>query len=174
MERYSTFVSVLVDHGVDRPLDYAVPEECVHNIKRGMQVQVPLRGALRTGYILEIKEKTDVAKVLPLIAIISDNELLTDELFALGQWMSQYYCAPLRQILKSLLPASIRNNVAHKEQFFVRRLLSKEKMREECIDLREKHPAQAKVLDELSEVGKDINYRHCCGGDCFASKECFV
>jgi len=149
MDGYSKFVSVLVDHGIDRPLDYAVPERYAGQIKRGMQVEVPLKGAIRRGYILAIKETSDISKILPIQTLLSEEELLTEELFELGLWMSKYYNAPLRQILKSLLPASIRHNVAHKEQFFVSRAISKENMREECARLREKHPAQAKVLDTL-------------------------
>jgi primosomal protein N' (replication factor Y) (superfamily II helicase) len=70
--------------------------------------------------------------------------------------MSQYYNTSLRQVLKSLLPASIRNNVSHKEQFFVTRRLSQEKTRAECSALREKHPAQAKVLDVLLAAPKGL------------------
>ena len=149
MEYYSTFVSVLVDLGIDKPLDYAVPEQCIPQIRRGSQVQVPLRGQARLGYVLEIKNSTTCAKVLPLHAVISEEELLSAELFELALWMSQYYNASLRQVLKSFLPAVIRKPISYKEQFFVKRLLSKEKLREICIELREKHPTQAKVIDVL-------------------------
>ena len=149
MEHDSTFVSVIVDRGVNHPLDYAVPKENAHLIKRGMQVKVSLRGTLCTGYVLAVKNKTEITNVLPVSAILSENELLTDELFDLGIWMSHYYNAPLRQVLKSLLPASIRHHVAHKEQFFVTRTLSKEKLRAECINLREDYPTQAHVVDLL-------------------------
>ena len=56
MERYSKFVSVLVDHGIERPLDYAVPEEHASKIKKGMQVRVPLKGVLRTGYVFAVSK----------------------------------------------------------------------------------------------------------------------
>lgn len=149
MERYSTFVSVLVDLGIDKPLDYGVPEECIPLVKRGSQVEVPLKGYPRMGYVLEVKKETACSKVLPLHSVTSDEELLTEELFELALWMSQYYQATLRQVLKSFLPAIIRKPIAHKEQFYVKRAHSKEKLRLLCIDLRDKHPAQAKVLEAL-------------------------
>ncbi len=148
MECYSTFVSVIVDQGFHQLLDYGVPEKEASRIKRGCQVKVPVRGALRTGYVFEVKEKTDF-KVLPIHSLISEDTLITEELFELSLWMSKYYNAPLNQIIKSLLPVSVRKNMSHKEQFFVSRLLSKEKLREECLLLRESHPAQANVLDAI-------------------------
>lgn len=149
MDDYSTFVSVLIDLAIDKPLDYAVPHTCVSLAKKGMQVKVPLRGQLRTGYIVEVKEKSAFPKVLPIASFVSEETLITEELFELALWMSRYYNASLRQVFKILLPASVRQNVSSKEQLFVKRLLSKEKLREVCSALREKHPSQAAVLDVL-------------------------
>lgn len=149
MENYSTFVSVLIDLAVDKPLEYAVPQEFTQKIKRGMLVQVPLRGVIQQGYILEIKKKSIYPKVLPLHGFTSEEALISEELFELAAWMSQYYNAPLRQVFKSILPASVRKHGSHKELFFVKRALSKENLRKYCLSLREKHPSQAKVLDVL-------------------------
>ena len=156
MDEYSTFVSVVVDLGFDKQLDYGVPPHYASQIKRGMQVQVPLRGFLRTGYVTEVKQETHYPKVLPLHALLSEEELLTNEVFELALWMSRYYHAPLRQVLKTVLPASIRNQTPHKEQYFVSRSISKEKMREICIGLREKHSSQASVLDVLLMAEKGL------------------
>ncbi|MFC2049107.1 primosomal protein N' [Chlamydiota bacterium] len=156
MDEYSTFVSVVVDLGFDKQLDYAVPHSFAAQIKRGMQVQVPLKGFLRTGYVTEVKKQSAFPKVLPVHALLSEEELLTDEVFELALWMSRYYHAPLRQVLKTVLPASIRRQTPHKEQFFAARSVSKEKLREICIGLREKHPSQARVLDVMLMREKGI------------------
>lgn len=146
---YTTFVSILVDLAIDKPLDYGVPEPFVTKVKRGMQVTVPLRNHLRTGYIIEIKQSTQFSKVLPIHDLPKEEELLNGELFELALWMSGYYNASLRQVIKSILPATIRNQTEHREQYFIKRTLSKEKLREECLHLRNKQPAQAKVIDAL-------------------------
>jgi len=156
MGSYSTFVSVLTDLAVNKPLDYAVPDEKVPYIKKGMQVRVPVRGQLRNGFVIEVKNQCAFPKVLPIHALISEHELITEEIFELALWMSAYYCTPLRQVINSLLPASIRKNLSHKEQFYVKRRLSKEKLRDTCVSLREKHPAQAKVLDALLMLSEGI------------------
>jgi primosomal protein N' (replication factor Y) (superfamily II helicase) len=156
MEEYSTFVSVVLDLGFDKPLDYGVPNLMSPLIKRGMQVQAPLRGVLRTGYVVEVKKQTSFAKVLPLHSLCSEEELLTEEVFELALWMSRYYHSPLHQILKTVLPASIRHQTPHKEQYFVARAASKETLREACLQLRMKHPSQARVLDRLLLADKGI------------------
>ncbi len=156
MDGYSTFVSVIVDLGLNRQLDYGVPQEWEGRIKRGMQVEVPLRGQLCVGYIFEIKKEASHPKVLPLHSLLSNDELLTEEIFELVIWMSRYYNAPLNQVLKTVLPATIRNQTPHKEQFFVKRSLSLEKLRKLCIELREKFPSQARALDHLLMAEKGM------------------
>lgn len=149
MESYTTFVSVLVDQGIDRPLDYAVPEGLVTKIRRGMQVKVPLRGRQSLGYVLEVKKTCSVDKVLPLHALLSENELLTEELLELGTWMARYYNAPLREIIKSLLPATVRRNHSHKEQFFVTKNTGLQELRAICSELQGTNCAQSRVIEQL-------------------------
>ncbi len=148
-QTFPRYASVILDAAVDKLLDYGISEEHASKLKRGMRVQVPVRGTLRTAYVYEIKEKSDFPKVLPLAAILSEHELIGESLFELALWMSRYYGTPLRKVIKSMLPASIRQGLAHKEQYFVKRMQSKEKLRPLCETLREKHPAQAAVLDEM-------------------------
>src|SRR5262249_52505641 len=145
MDGNPKIVSVLVDLGFDKALDYAIPPTLTQPLKRGMQVKVPLRGREETGYILEVKERSDVAKILPIHSLVSEVELLTDELFELALWLAKYYNASLRQVLKCMLPASIRHAFSHKEPYFVRKLVPKEKLRAACLEIREKFPSQARV-----------------------------
>src|SRR5690606_13606514 len=53
---FSKYASILLDVAVEKALDYGVPDSL--DVKRGMQVQVPLRGRLRNGYVIELKEES--------------------------------------------------------------------------------------------------------------------
>ncbi len=155
MEHSQTkYASVLLDVAIEKALDYGIPDTL--EVKRGMQVQVPLRGRLRSGYVVEIKEKSSFSKTLPIHSILSEEELLNEELFELAIWMSKYYCTSLQQVLQRILPASVRKNVSHKQQYKVTRLLSKEKLRALCLELRESHALQAMVLDVVLMEEKGI------------------
>lgn len=150
------YAAVLVDAAIDKLLDYAVPDSMQETIERGMRVEVPIRGKLQRGYVIELKESTDYPSVQPIRRFLTDEALLSEELFELALWVSRYYCSTLRQTLQVMLPSSVRKEMEHKEQLFVMRAKTRELLREHCEKLREKHPAQAKVLDVLLQVKKGI------------------
>jgi primosomal protein N' (replication factor Y) (superfamily II helicase) len=156
MDKYAAYVSVVVDLGFDKQLDYGVPAEMVGKMQRGMQVQVPLRGRLCTGYVIDVKAESRFPKVAAVHAFLSAEPLLSDTLFELALWMSRYYYAPLRQVLKTILPASIRHPKTPQEYYFVKRIVSHEKLREVCSALREKRPSQGRVLDQLLKAEKGL------------------
>jgi primosomal protein N' (replication factor Y) len=143
------FASVILDVAIDKPLDYSIPESLVGHVQRGMRVEVPLRGGLQSGYVYALKEQPDFARTKPIHRLMSDGELLPAELFDLALWMARYYCAPLRQVFKAILPAPIRKETRIKEQLFVRRAKSRDELNALCIELRLKAPTQAAVLDVM-------------------------
>lgn len=153
---FAKFASVILDVSIDKALDYGIPPELEEKIKRGIRVEVPLRGQMRPGYVLAIKDKPDFSPVKPVAKLISDEEHISSDLFELALWMAKYYCSPLRQVLKAIIPSTIRGNTKHKEQLFVMRAKTREELQEVCRELRRSHPAQAAVLDELLIVKKGI------------------
>lgn len=149
-------VSVLVDLKLNQPLDYALPQTLQAHVRRGMQVTVPVRGKLRTGYVLEVKQESPFPNLLPLHSLDTPEPLLTDEIFELALWIHRYYNAPLQQVLKTVLPAPVRHLMGAKEQFFVKLLIGKEKARTACTTLRASHPERALVLDELLKAPEGL------------------
>ena len=143
------YASVLLDSGIDKALDYSVPEEMRSQALPGMRVLVPLRGSLRKGILSAVKETSTVSKVQPLAQILSDEPLISKELFELAYWISNYYCTPLRRVLKSFLPPGVRKAVNPKVQLFVKACLSKNETAKLCDSLRSTDAPQAKVLEVL-------------------------
>lgn len=155
-QTFSKYASVLLDISIDKTLDYGIPSELVDHVRRGIRVEVPVRGHLNVGYVLEIKDKADFTPVKAIHQVTSETEILTEDLFALALWMSKYYCTPLRQVLKSIIPASIRTNIKPKQQLFVMRAQTREILQEQCRNLRNKHSVQAEILDVMLQVKKGI------------------
>jgi len=150
------YASIVLDVSINKTLDYGVTEEQAPLLKRGMRVEVPVRGRLQRGYVYALKDQPEVPKVQPIARIVSDQELVTEDLFNLGLWISRYYCAPLNQVFKMLLPAIVRKDAKHKEQLYVMRLKSKEDIQAYCKQLRNKNSSQADVLDAMLKVKKGI------------------
>ncbi len=143
--QYNQFAAVILDKGLDQPLDYALEQE----VEVGTRVLVPVQNSLRKGTIVAIKKEPSVVKVQPIREILSEERLISPKLFELADWISRYYCTSLRKALKVLLPATIRKETGEKAQLFVRRLLPPKKVGELIVTLREKHASQARVLDAL-------------------------
>lgn len=155
-QTFTRFASVVLDAACNKLLDYGVTEEQSSRIHPGSRVQVPLRGSLAAGYVVEVKETTDVTSVRGIASLLSEEEAIPAELLRLACWMSSYYCSPLRPALKSVLPASVRKGTRRKEQYVVSRAMTRDVLRQKCIELRQSLPPHAAVLESLLGVSKEI------------------
>lgn len=153
---FPKFASVALEIAVGKTLDYGILPEMASSIKEGMQVKVPVKGRLHIGYVVGIKETSSLKQVQPIAEVTQDGALLSADLLELAAWISRYYGSPFGQVLKCMLPPSIRQNKSHKQQYYVMRAQTKEKLRDLCASLRESQPAQAKVLDVLLMAKKGV------------------
>lgn len=149
------YASVVLDTAIDKVLDYAIPTE-MPLVTQGTHVEVPVRNRLCTGYVVAVKDRADFPNVKPIKRVLSEGALIPQDLFELATWISKYYCSPLRQVIKMMLPTSIRENMSAKEQLFVMRAATREQLQEVCIQIRNKSPAQASVLDAMLLIKKGI------------------
>ena len=156
MEQFITYASIILDLAVNKPLDYGISAEQAKLIQPGTRVEVSVKGYLRTGYVLEIKNECEHAAVKPIVNILSDSPLVTPDLLRLSLWISSYYCAPLRDIFRLILPPGVRKGMAPKEQLFVMRGRSRQELRDLCAALRTKKPAQAIILEAILPVKKGM------------------
>ncbi len=156
MEQFAAYASIVLDVAVDKALDYGITFEQQAVIQIGTRVEVPVRGHLRAGYVLEIKDKPGYSSVKPIANILSDSPLISADLFQLALWISRYYCTPLRDIFRILLPPGVRKGMAPKEQLFVMRGKTREELRDLCAAMRTKKPAQAAILEAILPVKKGM------------------
>ncbi len=154
--KFTSYASVLVDVSVGKLLDYGLTVEMTALAKKGMRVEVPLRGRMQKGYIFAIKDLSDVPKVQPISRLLSDDEIISSDLFELSIWMAKYYCVPLQNTVQMMLPAIVRKSAKHKEQLFVMRAKTCEELAAHCIKIRNRFTAQALVLDVMIKVKKGI------------------
>jgi primosomal protein N' (replication factor Y) len=156
MSKFSKYASVILDVSLDKTLDYGVPADLLNDVKRGKRVEVTVKGHSRSGTIFEIKDTPSFPNVLPISRVLSETEIITEDLFELALWISKYYCAPLSQVLKVMLPSSVRKDIKPKQQLFVMRAKTRDELLEICKEVRSKSPGQASVLDVMLKVRKGI------------------
>ncbi len=150
------FASIVLEVAIAKALDYSIPEHLVEHIHRGSYVEVPLRGNMKRGFVVAIKESASVAKTMPISRVLSENPLLDDELFDIALFMAQYYATALGKVIKTMLPSGVRKNTQTKEQFFVTREATKEDIRLQIPILLHKAESQARLLEELLLVRKGM------------------
>jgi primosomal protein N' (replication factor Y) (superfamily II helicase) len=153
---FSAYASVIVDVAVDKVLEYGITAAQQAILQPGIRVEVPVRGHLRSGYVLHIKEQSSYPKVQPIAAILSEMPLISADLFELALWISRYYCTPLRDVFRMFLPPSVREGMGAKEQLFVSRAKTREELKAQCIASLQKKPAQAALLEAMLKVKKGI------------------
>lgn len=147
---------VILDDALDQSLDYRIPEHLHGKVQTGSRVIVPIRKSPRQGTVIGFKMHSPFAKLQEIAEVISDKAHVTSELFHLAQWISSYYCTPLRKILKTILPASVRGKAKTKEQWLIKSNLSANQIAELCDALRKSNASQAQVLDEILKAPKGI------------------
>lgn len=146
---------VIVDLKIEKPLDYLIPVEMEGKVRVGSRVEIPLKNHATFGFVTKIKETSPFASIKPILRL-ADAEMITPDLFELALWMSHYYLTPLRKVLKTMLPASVRREHKPKTQFFVMRAKTKEELAEKARELREKGSAQAAILDLMLQAKKGM------------------
>ena len=144
---FKKFATIVLDERLNKPLDYGIPSDLEEQIQPGSRVLVTLRNEKVKGTVLFVRPKTALSEVQPILEILLDQKALPDDLFKLAEWMSRYYATPMRKVMSTLLPASVRKEPAGKIQQFIKPAISKQQLIEYTQHLRAKKAAQAKILD---------------------------
>ena len=143
---------ILVDGQSDLVLDYGIPPEA-GNVRPGCRVQIPLRNRMATGTVLTLSEPDPAwrDKLKPILKLIDPEPLVSPVMMDLAAWAADYYSVALDQMIRCLLPETVRQeNTAEKIRKMVH--LEKQATRKELDTLYRKAPRQAQMLDYFSTV----------------------
>lgn len=103
--------SVIVDVAVmqtDRPFDYAIPEQWQEVIQPGMRVIVPFGPRHVQGFVLEVKENTEIRKLKPIVEPMDIVPVLSEELMSLAHWLTIESLCYKISALHVMLPAAMK------------------------------------------------------------------
>ncbi|MDO4996024.1 MAG: primosomal protein N' [Bacilli bacterium] len=106
-------VGVLVElsnKNIDKVFDYNVPDNLINDIKIGIRVEVPFGRQTLDGFVLEIKDNSDM-ELKDIISIKDTDIVLNKELLDLGLYMSHEYLATLISCYQVMLPKSLKANI---------------------------------------------------------------
>ena len=89
---------------MDQPFTYSLPETLRHRVKPGCRLAVPFGPRKLTGLILRCHDEKPAMATREALRLIDSDAVLSGELIALGRWIAGYYCAPLGEVLRGMLP----------------------------------------------------------------------
>ncbi len=144
----TAYCEVALPVPLERTFTYAVREE--QRPQRGARVIAPFRNEKLIGVVTGLSDQAPAgfeARVLE--AVLDEEPLLSEPLMALGEWMAQYYLAPLGEVLRGMLPlmAEVRRTVYYRITDLGRDVLA------DCVEGADQDPgrrsAGAKAHDNL-------------------------
>ncbi len=100
------FCDVALPVPVDRLFTYSLPETLQHRVKPGCRLQVPFAGRTLTGVVARAHSSHPGSETREALKLLDEEPVLDAELLRLGHWIAEYYCAPIGEVLKSMLPLS--------------------------------------------------------------------
>jgi primosomal protein N' (replication factor Y) len=87
---------------------YAVPESLRDIVQPGTRVLVPFRKKAMVGVIVELTDRApEDTKIREITKPIDQVSALTPKLVELGQWIANYYLAPVGEVFRAMLPPVI-------------------------------------------------------------------
>ena len=89
---------------LDQAFTYALPLTLQHRVQAGCRVIVPFGPRKLTGVVLRCHDEPPSMEAREVLRLVDPEAVLDQPLLALGQWIAGYYCAPLGEVLRSMLP----------------------------------------------------------------------
>jgi len=103
-EGYYHYCDVSLPVPLDQLFTYSLPETLRHRVAPGCRVIVPFGPRRLTGVVLRCHDDPPQMEAREALRLIDAQPVLDDNLLALGKWIAAYYCAPLGEVLRGMLP----------------------------------------------------------------------
>jgi len=143
-------VRVLLDQSAGKSLDYQLPTHLAHGVGIGSRVRVPVRSRLVLATVIEMPESSPFGELKDVAAVYGSSPMVRPQLLDLAHWIAEYYCCPIEQAVRSVLPMVIRDaKVGHKEKSIVRLLHLPDATESESI---QRAPKQRELLIRLQSA----------------------
>lgn len=99
-----TYCDVSLPVPLDQSFTYVLPFRLQPRALAGSRVLVPFGTRKLTGVIVRVHNESPQQSLREVLQLLDAEPVLDAELLQLGSWIAEYYCAPLGEVLKSMLP----------------------------------------------------------------------
>ena len=104
----SEYCDVSLPVPVDQAFTYRLPVTLRHRAQRGCRITVPFGSRKLTGVVVEVHDRAPSGgyAVKEALKLVDEEPVLDDELLRLGAWIGSYYCAPVGEVYRGMMPLS--------------------------------------------------------------------
>jgi len=104
------FANVAFNLPIENLFTYSIPRHLFPKAAAGKRVIAGFGKKKITGMIVSISDKTDFNKLKPVLDILDENVLMEDEMLEFCKWISEYYSAPIGEVIFSAIPGKMNIN----------------------------------------------------------------
>ncbi len=145
---------VLADVAADREFDYAIPAHLLTDVRIGSRVRVPFGRREAMGYVVGLTDRSERPDLKEIAGVEGGRPFVDERMLELVRWMAAYYCAPIEQALRTVLPGAVRRTGNRfREQLTVALAPPPDAAAPSAAALPRVTPRQQAVLDLLTAEG---------------------
>lgn len=89
---------------LEQSFTYSLPVTLQRRVQPGCRVVVPFGARKLTGVTIRVHSKPPEAKTKAVLRLLDEQPVLDEEMMWLARWISEYYCAPLGEVLRGMTP----------------------------------------------------------------------
>lgn len=93
---------------IHNALTYAVPEELLAKVKFGMRVEIAIKNKLYSGIVTRVHQSAPAYRVKPVISVLDETQVITENQYELWKWMASYYCCTLGEVMSVAMPSGLK------------------------------------------------------------------
>ena len=147
---------------IDKPYEYAVPDDLLGRVQPGIRVAVPFSAGNRRseGIVLALSDKAEYEKLKDISEVLDTEPVLTQQQIQLALFMRERFFCTVYDAVRAILPAGLwfdrdgRRRVSDKTVETIRLTVPAREALDTAEAMRKHAPAQARILRELAPYGE--------------------
>lgn len=112
------YVNIAINLPLDTLFTYRVPDYLKDSAETGKRVLVNFGKRALTGIIVDVSDHTSLKKVSEIKSILDETRIISDELIRFCRWVSEYYLAPIGEVLFAAIPRKF--NIKSEVYYFIK------------------------------------------------------
>ena len=91
---------------LDQVFTYQVPDRFAQAARPGCRMLVPFGSRKLSGVITRLHDVDPEGDVREALQLLDTEPVIEEHMIALGRWVASYYCAPVGEVLRGMVPLS--------------------------------------------------------------------